>query len=414
MPSSFGCYDNGSEFPASVPTFLHVLRANGYRTTASGKMHFVGPDQLHGFEQRLTGDIYPANFDWTCDWSRGPHYNHGTGIWKLTEQFGCCDGPTEEMNYDDRAQAKALRWLRETADQPQPNRFCLCVSFTHPHDPFRITREWWDLYRDRDIAPPTTPPDAPVHEFNRWINTHHGVDRHEISPSAVIHNRRAYYAMISYVDAKVGELLDELDKLGLADDTAVIFTSDHGEMLGEHGMWFKRTFYEESIAVPLIARWPGGPRGQRCPAVVSLTQLGSTILDLVDVLDDTSFEAEDWLADSLLTAIDKPDRFYRTEVEYLGEGAAGPLQVIRSDNLKFVQAMGCPPLLFDLSADPHERHDLYDSPRHADRLDAIEEDALTEADLEMIADEVILSQEQRLLIARAMRQGEPTHWDLPD
>jgi choline-sulfatase len=137
LPSEIGVYDNAAELRASEPTLMHRLRAAGYDTCLSGKMHFVGPDQLHGFEQRLTTDVYPADLDWTPDWrvplsERLPWYHTMESV--LTP--GVC-AASMQMDYDDEVAHRAVRKLRDLArDRARP--FFLCVSFTNPHDPWEL------------------------------------------------------------------------------------------------------------------------------------------------------------------------------------------------------------------------------------------------------------------------------------
>ena len=148
LPSRSGVYDNAAELPASVPTFAHYLRRAGYLTVLAGKMHFVGPDQLHGFERRLTTDIYPADFGWTPDW-RKP----GERVSWWYHNLGSVTGAgiaetTNQLEFDDEVafhgEAEIHRLARRSGARP----WCLTVSFTHPHDPYVARPEWWNLYAD--------------------------------------------------------------------------------------------------------------------------------------------------------------------------------------------------------------------------------------------------------------------------
>ncbi|MBV9703433.1 MAG: sulfatase-like hydrolase/transferase, partial [Methylobacteriaceae bacterium] len=158
LPSRTAVYDNAAEFRSSIPTFAHYLRLEGYRTCLSGKMHFVGPDQLHGFEERLTTDIYPADFGWTPDWSRPDEridwwYHNMTSV----KQAGVAE-ITNQLEYDDEVVFLARRRLHDFARASDALPFCLTVSFTHPHDPYVARPKYWNLYRDADIDRPATGP----------------------------------------------------------------------------------------------------------------------------------------------------------------------------------------------------------------------------------------------------------------
>ena len=250
--SGIDAFDNGSDFPPSIPTFMHHLRRAGYEVLLSGKMHFIGPDQMHGFERRLTPEIYPSSFVWTPDWRRGAYPNPGTAMDQIAEA-GLCTW-NMQLDYDEEVSFRALEALRDLARRQEADRpFFLCASYTHPHEPFTATREWWDLYDHDTIDMPTVPamPLARMHPYDQWLQIHHMVDTHAPEAEHIRNARHAFYAMVSTFDHQVGRLLSELERLGLAENTVVLVTSDHGEMLGEHGMWFKRTYLDPSTRVPL-------------------------------------------------------------------------------------------------------------------------------------------------------------------
>ncbi|MCA3824197.1 MAG: choline-sulfatase, partial [Burkholderia sp.] len=163
LPSGIGAYDNAAELPAQTLTFAHYLRAGGYRTMLSGKMHFCGPDQLHGFEERLTTDIYPADFGWVPDWDQPterPSWYHNMS--SVLEAGPCVR--TNQLDFDDEvtfaAKQKLYDVARERAAGHDARPFCMVVSLTHPHDPYAITRDYWDRYNDDEIDMPAVRLDA--------------------------------------------------------------------------------------------------------------------------------------------------------------------------------------------------------------------------------------------------------------
>ena len=411
LPNRIRLYDNGSELPATVPTFMHHLRAAGWSTALSGKMHFVGPDQLHGFEERLVADIYPSGVDWTPDWSRGVYGNPGASAVRL-RRSGPCPTPTIEMRYDDTVQERALTWLRARVAARQTKPFFLCASFTHPHDPFIITETYWNRYRDDDIPPPQAPPDPQPHPFNRWINAHHELDRFVPDAEQTHRSRRAYYGMISYVDDKVGEWMEALDSLGLMDETLVLFTSDHGEMLGEHGMWFKRTFFDAAAKVPLIVAGPGAKAGRRIGETVSLVDLFPTLLECAGVPS----VAGDLDGRTLAPLLDGDPRGARDMAfcEYCGEGPVAPMRFIRKGTHKYVHVHGQSPLLFDLLRDPLEQHNLADNPEWAAIAQSLTRELCADWDPEQALADIQRSQRERLLVGKALRIGKVHPWDWPD
>ncbi|MFC1805600.1 sulfatase-like hydrolase/transferase, partial [Planctomycetota bacterium] len=197
LPCRTGVFDSGCELPAQVPTVMHHLRRAGYRTILSGKMHFVGPDQLHGFDERLTTDIYPSFFHWTPNWRKGVYPNPGTSVVGLKDAGRC--RWNMQLDYDEEVHFRALERLRAIArDRADRRPFFLCVSYTHPHDPFIVPRKYWDLYDHDAIDVPAARPQpmARMHAFNRWLQVHHEIDRYPPSEELIRRARHAFYGMI--------------------------------------------------------------------------------------------------------------------------------------------------------------------------------------------------------------------------
>ncbi len=257
LPSRIGAWDNAADFPADIPTYAHYLRAQGYRTALSGKMHFCGPDQLHGYEERLTSDIYPADYGWAVNWDqpdvRASWYHNMSSVL----QAGPCVR-SNQLDFDEEVVFKANQYLfdhvRNTPQQP----FCLTVSMTHPHDPYTIPAEFWNLYDGVEIPMPAVPIDQSRQDphserilkvIDLWGKT--------MPQEAVRRARRAYFGACSYIDANIGKLLKTLADCGLQDDTIVVFSGDHGDMLGERGLWYKMHWFEASARVPMVVHAPG-------------------------------------------------------------------------------------------------------------------------------------------------------------
>jgi choline-sulfatase len=400
LPSELGTYDNAAELEASIPTVAHHLRDRGYATCLAGKMHFIGPDQLHGFEERLTTDVYTAGFDWIPDWSlslreRLPWYHDLAVVLDA--------GPREatlQLDYDEEVGFRSVRKLWDLArDRTRP--FFLLASFTHPHDPYEIPLRYWNRYEGRDLPSPRVPP-RPLEEYDphsRRVLEMCGAPEVEIPAESAARARRAYYAAVSYVDEKVGELLRALDETGLRDDTIVVFGSDHGDMLGERGLWYKMTFFEDSARVPLVVHAPGRLAPARVRQPVSLVDLLPTLVDL------SGAETERSLVPLLHGGTLEPGT---VACEYLAEGTLAPAVMLREASLKYIRCPGDPDLLFDLDADPLELENLAAAHPDTDRLRSRVE---RNWDLEALAAEVVASQQRRLLVARALEKGRPAPWD---
>ena len=281
LPFAIDMFDNASEFHADIPTFAHYLRALDYRVELSGKMHFVGPDQLHGYDKRHTTEIYPANFAWTVDWSKGRSYKPTN----LTMAPIIESGPairTLQMDYDDEVAYHGQQALYNLARQQDDNPFMLTVSFTSPHSPFVIGQEYWDLYDHADIEGPAVPPLAldEMDHLSRNLHYCQARDQFTVTDDHRRMARHGYYGMISYIDEKVGQLVSVLEKTGLAQNTIVILIADHGEMMGERGMWFKQHFFEWAASVPFIVYAPQRFQPARVSQNISLVDLMPTLLDL--------------------------------------------------------------------------------------------------------------------------------------
>ena len=356
-----GAYDNGAEFPSSVPTIAHFMRSVGYDTTLCGKMHFVGSDQLHGFQERLTTDIYPANFTWTPNWglpvtSPNPA---GATVRPILEAGPCIRNM--QMDYDEEVAFKARQKIYDLARrQDDANPFFLLTSFTHPHPPFTCAQKYWDLYDGAEIDLPKIgriPPEE-LDVASQYLFFGHRRHRYKIKKEHILATRRAYYGMISYIDELIGGVLDTLSETGLADDTIIIFISDHGEMLGERGMWYKMSMYEWSVRVPMIITGKGVKTG-RISHNVSLADLAPTLIDLGGGSRE-NISAQlcgNSLRDFMRSG--KDSSWADTVISDYSAGAApGPIRMVKKGNLKLVDVFGHDPLLFDLKEDPDELNNI--------------------------------------------------------
>ena len=414
LPSRLGAFDNAVEFPASVPTFHHYLRLAGYRTCLAGKMHFVGPDQLHGYEERVTTDVYPADYLWTPDW----RLDDETWLEWYHDMSRVTDaGPhrrSVNVAYDDEVEFEAVRWLHEHADSGDGRPFALTVSFISPHDPYLAPPRWWDLYDGVEIDSPRVA-DIPLgdrdpHSRRHWFLT--GRHRAEVGEPDVLRMRRAYYAVTSYVDAKVGELLDTLGAIGAVDDTLVVFTSDHGDSLGERGLFFKMSFFEWSVRVPLIVHAPFAFAPRRVRENVSHLDLFPTLLEAAGdgALPELAAPIDGRSLAPLASGggTDWPDLVC---AEYTAEGVRAPLLMVRKGPHKLISSPVDPPMLFDLDADPDELRNLAEHPACGGVRTELEAVAGETWDVEALDAAVRESQSARRLVSAALDTGTRTSWD---
>lgn len=410
LPSQTGVYDNAAEFASSIPTYAHHLRRAGYQTCLSGKMHFVGPDQLHGFEDRLTTDIYPPDFGWTPDyrkpgeridwWYHNMGSVTGAGVAEITNQ----------LEYDDEVAYHARARLYEYARGADHRPWCMTVSFTHPHDPYVARRKYWDLYEDCAHLDPQVPAfdydqhdphSQRIFDANDWRN-------YTLSDEMVRRARRAYFANISYLDDKIGEILQVLRDTRQEENTIILFVSDHGDMLGERGLWYKMCFFEGSARVPMMIAAPQMQPGL-VTAPVSNIDICPTLCHLAGV---SMSEVMPWTSGESLVPLGQGGvRHSPVAMEYAAEASYSPLICLRQGGWKYTNCALDPEQLFNLETDPHELENLAENPAYAPQLEQFRIMAAQRWDLERFDAEVRQSQARRWVVYEALRKGGHFPWD---
>ncbi|MFN3721455.1 MAG: choline-sulfatase [Paracoccaceae bacterium] len=406
LPSRTRVYDNAAEFASDIPTYAHHLRRAGYHTSLSGKMHFVGPDQMHGFEERLTTDIYPADFGWTPDY-RKP----GERIDWWYHNLGSVTGAgvaeiTNQMEYDDDVAFQAVQKLYDLSRGADERPWCLTVSFTHPHDPFVARRKYWDLYDDApELNPPTPIPYDDQDPHSKRLMDSCDWRNFDITDEQIRRARQGYFANISYIDDKIGEVFAVLE--ATRQEAVVVFLSDHGEMLGERGLWFKMNFFEGSARVPLMISAPDLAPGLITDPVstidVTPTLAAIAGVDMAEVMP--------WTDGFDLTTMATGGSRPMVAMEYAAEGSITPLVALREGAWKYIRCPADPEQLFDLAADPDERHNLASDMRAAPILAHFRQAADARWDLPRFDAAVRESQARRWVVYEALRNGAYYPWD---
>jgi choline-sulfatase len=425
--SHTGCYDNGAMFGADQPTLCHYLSIAGYDTVASGKMHFVGPDQLHGFQRRLTTDIYPSDFNWLPErpeegfeefsaFHVNPmaidHVTGGVRQWSM------------QFDYDEETHFRALEYIRSKRSQytgslqkelpPRDERpFFLCVSYTHPHEPLHVTQELWNLYEGQQIELPEIPANLTEleHPMDKQLNIFQGTHQVDLDdPEALYNMRRAYYGLVTYVDRKVGELLQALEDFGLKDNTLVLFLSDHGDMLGERRMIQKRVFYENAARIPWILscppRWEGGIV---VPEPVSIVDVMPTILDFAGVKQERIVPVDGRSVIPLVEGERDPER--AVFAEHHTEGIITTSFMVRQGDFKYIHTTGYAPRLFNLAEDPKEWNNLAGRPEVHEIEQRLHNLLMARFDPDQIERDIQESLARRRVIKDAMNKTGVPKWD---
>ncbi len=405
---NINAFDNASNFETRIPTLAHYLREQGYWTTLCGKMHFIGPDQLHGFNERITTDVYPASYAWVPHWDKGAGYiTSGVTCASVLEAAPCVR--SMQMDYDDEVEYRGIQKIYDLARSKDQSPFFLTMSFTHPHHPFTISQEYWDRYDHNEIDKPMVG-DIPFEKLDyhsRGLYFAHGRHLHEVQDKHVTNARHAYYGMLSYVDDKIGRILDTLEKTQLDKNTMVIFSSEHGEMLGERGMWHKHNFFEPSMRVPLLFKLPNVIKPKRSNSVVSHIDIAPTILDYLGVkpkenrFDGKSFSTE--FQDS--AEVEERPIF----ADYLAIGPCVPCRMVRKGAYKYIYTHGHDEQLFNLSIDPNELNDLSQSSEHQNIKGELNSLVFQGWDPKQVDVRVKQSQRRRISINSA--GGKQPTWD---
>ena len=374
-------------------------------------MHFVGPDQLHGFEERLTTDIYPADFAWTPNWDRPDEridkWYHGMDTLQEAGQAQI----TYQLEYDEEVGFAARRRLFDFARDADERPFFMVASFIHPHDPYVARPEWWDLYDHDDIDMPDVPALETLDPHTKRIRKAINAESVGYTEEQARNSRHGYYANTSYFDNWIGELVRTLEETKQLENTVVIVTSDHGDMLGDRGTWFKMSFFERSARVPLVMAGPGIANGVAANV--------NSHLDILPTLLDIAADGDPWpelgvdLAGRSLweLATGGSDAVDETFGEYTGEMLSHPMFMIRRGTMKYIHCDSDPPLLYDVAADPLERTNLVDDPAFASLADSFATEVKSRWDSGAIRERVLASQRARRTLHAAMDVGPLTSWD---
>jgi arylsulfatase len=347
------------------PTLPGLLTEAGYQTRAQGKMHFSPMRCNYGFEQmELPMDYYRERHRRAHE---GLPKEHGVGENEITPVISTVHEAQSLTHWTVR---RSIDFL-ETRDDTRP--FFMWTSFAKPHPPFDPCANYWALYANRNVS-------APVHgDWSRHVaDVPQGFMRptyclnnaHRMSEAQLKDVKRAYYACITQIDYQLGLLFARMREMNLLENTWIVFTADHGDMMGDHHMAAKSIFLEGSAHVPLIVRPPAGsweakPRaGERVERLAQLADIMPTVLKAAGVAGPDDMDGTD-----LLTLNEAP-----SDRPFFGASSGGQYAVMRDGVKLCFAAAGGGELLFDLTRDPQELRNLIEDPDCADRLAALREE----------------------------------------
>lgn len=356
-----GYWDNGSPYDGRVPSWGHRLAAHGHRVTTIGKLHYRSTDDDLGFpDQRIPMHVHKGEGD-VFGMIRDPMPRVPGASSRILNSG---PGESDYSHYDRAIAEQAAAWLRdEAAGHERP--WALWVSFVCPHPPWKAPQEFFDRYPPEKV-------DLPAGWRDTDWSTHPAMQAHRhrneaerpFDEATVRRTIATYYALCTFLDHNVGQVLRAIEDAGLTDRTRIIYTTDHGESLGEHGLWGKSTMFEASVGIPFIMAGPDLPRGTTVEQNVTLVDSFPTILEAVGCPPS---ETDDSLPGQSLWPIARgesaPDR--PAFSEYHAAGSPTGTFMIRRGPYKYVYYVGLPPQLFDLERDPNELQNLADDPAFA-------------------------------------------------
>ncbi|TBL79848.1 sulfatase-like hydrolase/transferase [Paenibacillus thalictri] len=355
-----GNWDNAAPYIGKDESWGHRLVEQGHKVTTIGKLHYRKTEDETGFpDQRIPmhvyeglGDIYSLIRD-----NLEPRkINRG----KILEAGF---GETSYIRYDRGITEEAKRFLRDEAMQ-QDKPWVLFLGYVTPHFPLIAPKEYFDQYPLEHVVFPKQykldeRPKHPVLEAYRRI----WATDDEFDEMTIRRAVAAYYGLCTFLDDQIGQVLKTLEETGLCGNTRIIYTSDHGDTLGDHGVWFKSTMYEGAVAVPFIMSGPDLPQGKICDTPISLVDSFPTIVEAVGaklVKKDEDLPGVDLLP----VAKGETDPKRTMFSEYHAMGAITATYMIRKDQYKYIHYCGYSPQLFNLELDPNELNDLADHPEY--------------------------------------------------
>ncbi|MGE0314345.1 MAG: sulfatase-like hydrolase/transferase [Lautropia sp.] len=385
------CWDNAHPYDGSIRSWAHRLRDAGHQALSIGKLHFRSERDDNGFSQEIIplhvvdgqGDLLglirrpePAARGGTADLANaGP-------------------GESTYAAYDRNIRDGAVQWLTEHAPKAV-KPWCLFVSFVKPHFPLIAPKPFYDLYPPDTLPMPRLygPEHEPTHPSVAAIRRCMNYDD-AFTPEKVKIALAAYYGMVSFLDDNIGQVLAALDRSGLAASTRVVYSTDHGDNLGNRHLWGKSVHYEEAAAIPMIVAGPGVPAGKRSPTPVSLIDVYPTIVQSVGIALDDTERALPGTSLVDLACEDDPERVVLGE--YHAAGSITAMYLVRKGRWKYIHHVGYAPELFDLEADPGETRDLAADPAHAPTLAMMESALRDRLDPEATNDAAFADQQAKI------------------
>ena len=387
-PHQIEAWDLGAVLDRKHKTWGDYLTQAGYETALCGRTHFNGTDRLLGFSKRLLDDLPRWRHTKGTPPRRTPDDRRGSN----SHVAECGPGDHEHTRYDKKVADLAVDYLHKKAASQSEEPFLLYCGFMHPHFPLIAPPEFLTWYIPDTLELPDTW-NEPLESQHPIIQHHRWAWRNDIPPpeETVRCALACYYALVSALDAQIGRILEAIDTSSLRENTVVIYTSDHGEMAGSHGIWQKQCFYEAAVKVPLMLRLPSGESG-RIAQNVSLIDVLPTILEIAGLEKPSDLPGESLLQ----IAQHQQDETTRTVFsEYHDRGLLNAGYMLKQGDYKLCHYVGSHPQIFNVDIDPLENDDLALNPEYASIRSTLEDTLHTIIDPELVDARAKANQQKR-------------------
>jgi choline-sulfatase len=370
--SRIGAWSNHSWLPSpDYPSLQRQLNRAGYESYLCGKMHY-DRTRKYGFTKEIFESVYNQEMKDGKGGRRDPDIlDSPPGI---SERFGGfhAGDSSEVLDHDSRVTKEAVKFLKNC--NPEENPFFLVCGYYAPHEPLVVSQKYWDFYRDK-VPLPVIPPGHLESLPRNYQHLRVAFNVDDTPEDIVKKGRELYYGLTQWLDEEIGRILSTLKESRFAGDTIIIYTTDHGENMGEHGMWWKNCMFESATHVPLIVSWPSRWKGpQRRTEVCSLLDVVQTIADLAG-----AETPDDWNGDSMLEWMDDNNTKWKDFAvsEYFGHNICSGYVMCRLGDYKYVyhtkpdEYHSSEYELYDLNNDPGEYNNLAANPRYKDVMDTM-------------------------------------------
>lgn len=353
-------WDNAMPFMGQYPSWHSLLRDRGHQVVSIGKLHFRSSEDDNGFSEEQIGMHVIEGKGDLLGLIRDEDMPKRKGAWKMAKMAG--PGESTYTIYDREITARAQIWLREEAQKHSDKPWVLFVSLVAPHFPLTAPPEHFYRYYDQDLPLPKAYDQRhkPQHPYIEDYRGSFAYDEFFDTPDLVKRGQAGYMGLCSFLDENVGKILKAVEDGGWADNTRIVYTSDHGDNVGARGLWGKSTMYDESVGVPLIMMGPGIDKGKAVDTPASLLDIYPFIFSTVDEVDDETV-TERHPGTDLIDLAQGKDADRAVFSEYHGMGSKSAAYMLRKGRYKLVVYSDYEPQLFDLDSDPEEMNDIASS-----------------------------------------------------